>query len=190
VAFRIPAQPGGGQAADVLARAMSPPHFPIGPHELRGDWSFDSLEPGEHELEGFRVLAREVPHKGGRTFGYRVSDDHSTLTYIPDHCPTAVGDGEDGFGARHPAVLELARGADLLVHDAQLLPAEIGEAPFGHAVADYAVGLARAAGVRSVHLFHHKPTRTDDQLDELAARFAGTGDQLVSVAAEAMVLDL
>jgi ribonuclease BN (tRNA processing enzyme) len=87
-------------------------------------------------------------------------------------------------------VLELARGADLLVHDAQLLPAEIGEAPFGHAVADYAVGLARAAGVRSVHLFHHKPTRTDDQLDELAARFAGTGDQLVSVAAEAMVLDL
>ena len=29
--------------------------------------------------------AREVPHKGGRTYGYRVSDGHSVLTL---HCPT------------------------------------------------------------------------------------------------------
>jgi len=182
VVFRIPAQEDGAEAASVLARAMSPPHFPIGPTDLRGDWDFGSLDPGEHEFEGFQVVAREVPHKGGRTFGYRVSDGHSTLAYISDHCPTSLGPGDDGFGIRHPPALELARDADLLIHDAQLLPEEIAEADWGHAVADYAVGLAKAAGARKVLLFHHKTARTDDQLDQLAARFAG--DPRVEVAAD------
>ena len=71
------------------------------------------------------MLAREIPHKGGRTFGYRISDGRSTLTYMPDHCPTTLGPGEDGFGEYHPAALELARGADLLLHDAQLFPEEL-----------------------------------------------------------------
>jgi len=42
----LPAQPDGAPAADVLARGMSPPHFPITPHGLRGDWSFGTIEPG------------------------------------------------------------------------------------------------------------------------------------------------
>jgi ribonuclease BN (tRNA processing enzyme) len=184
VAFRLPAQGDGAEAASVLARSMSPPHFPIGPHELRGAWDFGSIEPGEHELGGFRVLAREVPHKGGRTFGYRVSDGNAELTYSP----TALGPGEDGFGALHPAALELADGADVLIHDSQLLASEADEAEFGHAVVNYSVGLAHAAGARKVLLFHHKPERTDEQLDELAASFAG--DPVVVVAADRAVLDL
>jgi phosphoribosyl 1,2-cyclic phosphodiesterase len=188
VALRLPAQPDGADAVSVLSRAMSPPHFPIGPEGLRGSWDFGSIEEGEHEFEGFRVLAREVPHKGGRTFGYRISDDHSTLAFIPDHCPTALGPGEDGFGEYHVAALELARDADVLIHDGQLLPAEIDEADFGHAVVDYAVGLGRAAGSRQVLLFHHKPTRTDDELDRLAARF---GDEpRTGLAADRSMLEL
>ena len=73
---------------------MSPPHFPMTPSQLRGSWRFDSLiARARSQLEGFTVLAREIPHKGGRTFGYRVSDGRSTLTYMPDHCPTALGRG-------------------------------------------------------------------------------------------------
>ena len=59
---------------DVLALAMSPPHFPIGPDGLRGAWTFESVKPGSHRIEGFDVVAFDVPHKGGRTYGYRVSD--------------------------------------------------------------------------------------------------------------------
>jgi phosphoribosyl 1,2-cyclic phosphodiesterase len=188
VSLWLPAQEDGADPVAVLERAMSPPHFPITPRQLRGHWEFSSLEPGEHEFEGFTVLAREVPHKGGRTFGYRVSDGHSTLAFIPDHCPTALGPGDDGFGALHPAVLELADRADALIHDAQLLPSELGEASFGHAVADYAVSLARAAGVTRVLLFHHKPDRTDEQLDALASRFAGEAG--VEPAADGAILEL
>jgi phosphoribosyl 1,2-cyclic phosphodiesterase len=188
VVLRLPAQPDGADAVSVLSRAMSPPHFPIGPEDLRGSWDFGSIEEGEHEFGGFHVLSREVPHKGGRTFGYRISDDHSTLTFIPDHRPTALGPGEDGFGALHPAALELTRDADVLIHDGQLLPAEIAEAEFGHAVVDYAVGLGRAAGAGEVLLFHHKPNRTDDELDQLAARFGD--DPRVRLAADHSLLEL
>ncbi|MGO8905592.1 MAG: MBL fold metallo-hydrolase [Solirubrobacteraceae bacterium] len=190
VSVLLPEQPDQRDATSVLSGVMSPPYFPIEPTDLRGAWSFASIAPGELEIEGFHVLAREVPHKGGRTFGYRISDGRSTLAYLSDHCPTALGPGEDGFGSYHAAAIELARGADVLVHDALLFPEELAsESSFGHAVADYAVELARRADARAVVLFHHRHDRTDDALDGLAERFTGSSPE-VSVAAEGSVLDL
>ena len=46
------------------------------------------------------------------------------------------------------------------------------QASFGHAAADYAVGLGCRAGARTVVLFHHRPDRTDDALDGLVERFS------------------
>jgi phosphoribosyl 1,2-cyclic phosphodiesterase len=185
----LPEQESGLSAVAVLAGVMRPPYFPIEPTDLRGEWTFDTVSSGEREVEGFTVLAREIPHMGGRTFGYRLSDGHSTLAYMPDHCPTMLGPGEDGLGEYHAAAIELAQDADVLVHDALLFPEEISEASFGHSVADYAVGLARRAQTRSVVLFHHRYDRTDDALDELAHRFADVSPT-VRVAAEGQVLDL
>jgi ribonuclease BN (tRNA processing enzyme) len=193
VTLLLPVQDSAESAMSVLARGMSPPHFPIGPDGLRGDWTFGTLPPGQLKAEGFTVEAREVPHKGGRTYGYRVSDGHSVLTYIPDHCPTLLGPGPDGLGEYHPAALDLAAGADLLIHDAFLLAGEVAaEASFGHAAAEYAVGLGARAGARRVALAHHKPDRTDADLDRLAARFAAGPPGLpdVIVGAEGEILDL
>ena len=189
VTLLLPEQDGAGSAEEVLARGMSPPHFPIGPGGLRGHWSFGLLSAGELKAEGFAVEAAEIPHKGGRTFGYRVSDGHSVLAYLPDHGPTGLGPGPEGWGEYHPAALTLAAGADALVHDAFWFDAEAtGEAMFGHTTAEYAVELGRRAGVRRVVLAHHRPNRTDHELDELADRFRA--DPGVIVAAEGTVIDL
>jgi ribonuclease BN (tRNA processing enzyme) len=181
---------GSAEAERVLARVMSPPFFPITPRQLRGDWTFGAVSPGQFKAEGFTVEAREIPHKGGRTLGYRVSDGHRVLAYVTDHCPTALGPGADGLGVYHEAVLDLAADADLLVHDAQLVAEEVpAEAAFGHAAAEYAVGLALRAGARRVALFHHKPSRTDDQLDALGYRFADAPVPVL-VAAEGQTVEL
>jgi phosphoribosyl 1,2-cyclic phosphodiesterase len=190
VTVLLPEQESGEQAVTVLAEMMSPPYYPIEPTELRGEWTFATIAPGERSVEDFEVMVREIPHKGGRTFGYRVSDGRSTLAYLPDHCPTVLGAGEDGLGEYHAAAIELARGADVLVHDAQLFPDELAsQGNFGHAVADYAVGLAKRAEAQSVVLFHHHHDRTDDALDGLARRLGG-GSADVSVAAEGTLLEL
>jgi phosphoribosyl 1,2-cyclic phosphodiesterase len=190
VRLMLPAQEDDSTAEAVLERAMSPPHFPMIPSQLRGAWTFANATPGIREYEGFEVLAREIPHKGGRTFGYRVSDGHATFTYMPDHCPTSLGSGPDGCGEYHETALELAAGADALAHDAQLLtPEELAnEGRFGHAVCDYAVELGRRAGTRTVVLFHHRPDRTDKALDELARRYEITPE--VTLAEQDAILRL
>jgi len=190
VALLLPDQHDGATAEEVLARGMSPPHFPIRPGELRGRWSFAALSPGDLRADGFMVKARDIPHKGGRTLGYRVSDGRTVVAYVTDHCPTALGPGPDGWGEYHPDAVELAADADVLVHDAQLLAEELpAQAAFGHAAAEYAAGLGRRAGARQVVLSHHRPDRTDDELDQIAHRFAASPVP-VTVAAEGLVLDV
>ncbi len=186
----LPNQDDGDSAVDVLRRAMSPPHFPIGPEGLRGRWTFESLDPGEHHAAGFEVLALEIPHKGGRTFGYRVSDGRTAVAYLSDHGPGALGPGPDGWGPYHDTALALAAGVDLLIHDAQHtaeeLPAKIA---WGHSAADYPVRLAELAGAQAVLLFHHDPIRTDDEVDAIVDSFAEAPVR-VTAAAEGQVIDL
>jgi phosphoribosyl 1,2-cyclic phosphodiesterase len=173
VRLLLPDQGGDADAEMVLARMMSPPFFPIEPSALRGDWQFGFL-PGERfTAEGFDVLALDVPHKGGHTVGFRISDGHSSVAYVPDHCPTALGPGPGGIGEYHEAALELARDVDLLIHDAHLRAEEVeSEGSFGHAAAEYAVRLATISGAGRVALFHHRPERSDSEVERTVCRFA------------------
>ncbi|MEO7369883.1 MAG: MBL fold metallo-hydrolase [Ilumatobacteraceae bacterium] len=186
----LPAQ--GAAAIDLVSRFMSPPSFPIGPLGLRGAWSFESLEEGDHEIEGFHVLAREIPHKGGRTFGFRISDGEGTIAYLSDHGPYgALGPGPDGLGPYHEAAAALCTGADALIHDAQYSAGELPRlAAFGHSAADYAVGLGRHCRVPRVLLFHHDPNRTDDQVAEIERAWQDCDGPIVEAAREGMILDL
>ena len=182
--------PAQGNPVEVLERAFSPPHFPVTPSQLQGRWQVTSIEPGDHRLEGFQVVAAEIPHTGGRTFGYRISDGAATLAYLSDHSPIEIGKGPDGLGAYHPAAIDLARGVDVLIHDAQHTADEFADHAFlGHSAVEYAVGLAEAAGAHRLVLFHHDPCRTDDQLDAMVDRLRGGPVEAVA-GAEGLVIEL
>ena len=156
----VPAQ-NGQSGEELLAQSMSPPAFPITPRGLKGSWTFTALEPGFHTIGSFSVIAAEVRHKGGRTFGYRISDGDHDVAYLPDHVAR---------GPITPALETLVQGVDLLVHDAQFLETERQFADaYGHSTVDDAIELAANLGAGSLLLFHHSPTRTDDQLDAIAA---------------------
>ena len=159
------AMPGQGDPVDVLSRAMSPPHFPIGPDGLRGKWQFDAMSEGRHRIGGFDILALEIAHKGGLTFGYRVEDESSSVAYLPDHALVG-GVGTEVADERLWAnALELVTGVDVLIHDAQFIEKERATAvAYGHATIEAAWSLAERAGVRRLILFHHGPDRTDRQL--------------------------
>jgi phosphoribosyl 1,2-cyclic phosphodiesterase len=161
--------PADGDPVAALDRVMSPPIFPIDILRLRGDWQIEALQPGTANVEGFSVLALEIPHKGGRSFGFRVDDGRSSLAYLSDHSPISLGDGPDGHGEYHKAARRLAQDVDLLIHDSQYTSEEFVERhDWGHCTYEYAIGLAHAVGARRTLLFHHDPGRTDAQLDEMA----------------------
>ena len=186
----VPGQGGAGDAESVMSRAFSPPHFPVPIGTLGDSWSVSGIEPGTRELEGLSIRAEEIPHKGSRTFGYRVSDGTSSLAYLPDHKPLALGPGPEGLGEYHPAALTLAAGVDLLVHDSQHTAAELPELAYlGHSAVEYVVGLGIAAGAKAVALFHHDPHRTDAQVDEIVSQLGDPGVRVIA-AREGMVISL
>ncbi|NNE95164.1 MAG: hypothetical protein HKN24_03970 [Acidimicrobiales bacterium] len=168
----LPAQ--GDDPLELLSRAIGPPHFPITPDRLRGRWRFHSLEPGRHRLAGFDVLAADVAHKGGRTFGYRLSDGAASAAYIPDYWQCSA-EGEPS---------ELVRGVELLLHDSQHLDVELEAKGFlGHSSVEYAVALAAHNGVKRLGLFHHDPARTDVEIDAIVASIDGRGVEISAAAA-------
>lgn len=177
ISVLLPRQ-GETTAHDALSRAMSPPHFPIGPTGLRGEWTLGSLDAGSHVVEGFEVIAADVAHKGGRTFGYRISDGEATIAYLPDHSPNTADATE------LEAAEALVEGVDVLFHGGQFLASERERADaYGHATVDDAVALASRARVGRLVLIHHSPTRTDGDVEALAAALVG-GDVDVAVGRE------
>ena len=190
VDLRLPVGDEARDAEEILGGVMQPPFFPIGPRGLRGTWSFTAVPSAPFETEGFTVVAHDVPHKGGRTVGYRITDGTSTVSYVPDHRPTAFGAGVDGFGAQHEAALALATGVDVLVHGGPYTADELRIADdFGHTTIPYAIGLAERAGARRLVITHHSPVRTDAKLDELGVLAAGA-EVRVEFAAEGLVVEL
>jgi len=167
-----------GPLEEVFRGVMSPPYFPIMPHELRGDVAFQAVADDDFAVNGAKVRARWVRHTDP-TLGFRVELEGRSVAYLSDHGPGTVPDDADDFVPDD--VLELCDGVDLLIHDAQHTSDEYEiKRTWGHCTIEYAIHVAREAGARELALFHHCPSHGDERLDtilrdarELAARLGG-----------------
>jgi phosphoribosyl 1,2-cyclic phosphodiesterase len=147
-----------------VARYFSPPLFPVQLADIPSRVTFHDVPDDEWEIAGVRVLGAPVSHPGP-TLGYRLSMDGRTLAYIPDHEPV-LGVDIESLPAEWISGHELARDADLLLHDAQFTEEEyLQRVGWGHSSVAHAVAVARTAGVGRLLLFHHDPGRGDDALE-------------------------
>lgn len=164
-----PTQPDESLAEAVRA-FLSPPYFPVAVEALPGDIRFHDTEAGTFRVGDAEVRAAWVPHVGP-TLGYRVELGGRSVAYVSDHQQPAVGSSEVD-----PAVLELCRGADVLIHDAQFDVEEFDQrSDWGHCTVDYAVEVAAQAGCTTLVLFHHDPSHHDGRIDELLADARSVG---------------
>jgi phosphoribosyl 1,2-cyclic phosphodiesterase len=155
----------GGTLGDAFHRFICPPFFPVTVEQLYGQMTFYDAGDTDLVLDGAKVRVRPVPHVGANN-GYRVELGGASVAYLSDHQMP-----QDGTHSVSEDVLELCDGVDVLIHDAQYTPEEFVEkAHWGHCTIDYAVFVAREAGAKRLVLFHHDPSRTDDQLDVLLDR--------------------
>jgi ribonuclease BN (tRNA processing enzyme) len=143
-----------------MACQMSRPHFPVAFTQLPSN--IDMIELAHMEpitLEGLKVTPFEVNHPQ-QTFGYRVDDGAQSVVYATDH--------EPDHGKFDAHVIAAARGADLLVIDAQYTEREITEKRgWGHGTFAAGVRIAKAAGVRKLALYHHDPFHSDREIAEI-----------------------
>jgi len=139
---------------ETLVHQMRAPVFPVRLDEVGAALDTREVRAGSSfDLRGATVRVAKLNHPGG-VFAYRVEHRGRSVVYATD---------TEHYACVDPALVSLARGADVLVYDAQYLPAEYGsKVGWGHST--YAAGaeVARAAGVGQLVLFHHDPTRSDE----------------------------
>lgn len=152
--------------SEVVAQFMIPPLLPITPQMFRASIDYRDFIAGEFFDLGDAISVRTAPlnHPGGAT-GYRVSFGGRSVCYFTDH--------EHGPDGPDPALVALARDADLLIYDATFTVDEYRRcAGWGHSTWVEGARLADAAGVHRLALFHHLPERTDTALAEIEEQAA------------------
>lgn len=143
---------------EALGRQMSAPVFPVRHDELGADISLREVRPGDvFDAGEARVRVAKLNHPGG-VLAYRIEHENRAIVYATD---------TEHYACVDPALKALAEGADVLIYDSQYTPEEYrgetgrSKVGWGHSTYVAAAEAARAAGVGSLVLFHHDPTRTD-----------------------------
>jgi phosphoribosyl 1,2-cyclic phosphodiesterase len=132
--------------------------FPIKFDDLKADIRYlDKMSRGPVDIDGTKIDSINLQHPQGG-FGFRFREGEKTLVFITDNELT-----EDAWkGMSLDNYIEFCSGADILIHDAQYTPQEIGERRgWGHSDYQSTFELALKAGVKRMILFHHDPSRTD-----------------------------
>jgi phosphoribosyl 1,2-cyclic phosphodiesterase len=180
----------------VVRDQMSPVVFPVTFEQLDAVVDFRELaENDDCAGTGYNVRALQVRHPGG-ALGYRFTErnnDGRALVYISDNelSPKAKYDSPPGW---RKTLVEFVRGAQVLVHDTMYTIEEYDHhRGWGHSTYHDAVELALEAEVETLVLFHHKPERTDDEVDRRAAEcraLAATRGSALRIVAAAEGLSL
>jgi ribonuclease BN (tRNA processing enzyme) len=163
---------GPGSAAGSLERTlqqtMDTRVFPVAFAELAADVSMRTLGKQETvRLAGSKAVAVEArfskAHPKVGVLLYRIEYAGHSIVYATDVEAPKGG---------HADVVDLARGADLLICDSQYTDAEYFEdernkAGWGHSTVRMAAEIARDAAVGQLLLYHHDPTHNDKQVRSL-----------------------
>jgi phosphoribosyl 1,2-cyclic phosphodiesterase len=147
---------------DVLCQFMVAPLFPVPPKIFAANVSFHDFRAGETLAINSEITLRtaQLNHPNGAT-GYRIEYGGKALCYVTDteHVP------------EHPDsnILELIRGADVLIYDCTYTDHEFTKyRNWGHSTWQEGLRLCDQAGVDRLVIFHHDPSHDDAFMDRVA----------------------
>ena len=142
---------------------MQSQYFPVQLDRMGANFEFLQIADASKHFTAVNnvetvVTAQRHNHPGG-AYGFRVERNGEVLVVCTDVEHTDQID---------PRVVELARGADLLVHDAQFTAEELQtRRGWGHSSFDQAIQVAEMAGVKRLALTHHDPDHDDECLQRI-----------------------
>ena len=160
-----------------LARYISNPLSPIEIGDLPAQVSFQDVPTKPWRIGAVEVQAALVSHRGP-TLGYRLTEDGTSLCYLPDHEP-ALGQDLTNSQTRWISGYALAREASLLIHDSQYTEGEYpAHRGWGHSSLPDALSFAHRCEVERLLLFHHDPWHDDRCLGALTTEAAERAAEL------------
>jgi phosphoribosyl 1,2-cyclic phosphodiesterase len=156
-----------------------------GIQNIAADLAYHQLDDAEVEIAGFAVRTVRNRHPGG-SLSFRIGYGSHAVVYSTDH--------EAGDAQVDARLVELARGADLWILDAEYTPQEWQDRQgWGHSSPHEATKLALRASVPVAVLSHHSAEHDDAMLDQLrdeAMQIAGDRGTEVLMGRDGMVVDI
>ena len=158
-------------------------YFPIRLEELRAKINYFPLKEGSLDLGGGLTVTTKYLNHPILVLGYRFEFDGKVLCTAYDHemfqnvfeakpgdrnyDEAAVKEGEIAAREENEKVQQFYKDADILVHDTQYTHKEYlaSKKGWGHSSFEWAINSAHKAGVRHLVLFHHEPSRNDQELE-------------------------
>lgn len=140
---------------------FGPPWFPISVAETPSIKTFIPIDGKPFHVGPVTVSTAELYHPQGVT-SYRLDHEGRSMVLATD---TEAGDPD-----ADQRLIQLAHGANVLLHDAQYLPGELNSHHgWGHSSWEHAVDMAQRAEVEKLVLVSHDPMRTDEGVDDIVA---------------------
>ncbi|MBD89568.1 MAG: hypothetical protein CL940_04470 [Deltaproteobacteria bacterium] len=175
---------------DLLSGQMQGDYFPVDFSSLNAHILPDRLEEAGRSIGGVHVSAMMLNHPGG-SYAYRFDTGEQIVVYATDNeIDTELDTSADPSLPRAipERFVNFARGADLLIADAQYTEEEYpSKSGWGHSRVFTAVDFAIEAGCKQLALFHHDPMHSDADVQQIEvaarARVARRGSNLVVFAA-------
>ena len=146
-----------GNLREIFEVQMQAQYFPVQLDRMGASFEFLHIDKASEHFTGVNntittVIANRHNHPGG-AYGYRVERAGKVLVFCTD---IEHGDTID------QNVVELARAADLLVHEAQYTTEELKtKKGWGHSSYDQVLQVAEMAGVQRLVITHHDPDHDD-----------------------------
>jgi phosphoribosyl 1,2-cyclic phosphodiesterase/CheY-like chemotaxis protein len=165
-----------------ISAQMESVYFPVTIREFGARIVFRDLREETLQFGPVRIDTMLLRHPG-YCLGYRLTVRGRTICYITDnelYLPT-----DPRHETRYVQRLaDFVRGADLLITDTTYRDHEYpAKVDWGHSCVSQVADLAARAEVKRLHLFHHDPDQTDDQIDlklaEMRAELTRLGSRVV-----------
>ena len=149
-----------------LRRYFSPPFFPVRLNELPAKVNIIEVDNTTFKINDFEITSEYICHPGP-TVGYRCSIGNTVISYMPDHEPV-LGSSDFPKLGEWCSGYNIAKDADVLFHDGQYTHNEYNQKiGWGHCSIQDAIEFAKLTKVKKMVLFHHDPSNTDLDLQQM-----------------------
>lgn len=142
---------------------MTNPHFPVASDKLDAKVVLMNIDDNKLKVSDTTIYSQSLNHPGGGS-AYRLEDSTGSMAYVTDN----ELDPPEKPVTSYSEWVKFLNKVDFLIHDAMYLDDELDKIHgWGHSLISQTLQLAVDAKVKNLILFHHDPSRTDDQLDEI-----------------------
>ncbi|MCL2759717.1 MAG: MBL fold metallo-hydrolase [Treponema sp.] len=167
----------------IIENQFSSQYWPVQTNELAAKIEYNQISCNTADLGGGLTVTGILLNHQVTCLGYKIGYNGKSIVTVYDHEPFQSEEDNE-------KIKQFIKGADIVIHDAQYTQEEyLTHIGWGHSSYNHVIQAASGMGIKKLVLFHHDPSHTDSQLEQIEKSFAGNIQPLIIMAKEGLILE-